>query len=124
MENANEQRARLPLPDPLGILEGLSGGRVVDPLRLAREMREAEGDRDPAAAQVETYVHHLEQAYLHAPCPGCVSLTESALVGAEIYKRMEEKGMTKAEVKDGELDEIRESVRARLAKMKGVWLHD
>jgi hypothetical protein len=32
--------------------------------------------------------------------------------------------MTKAEVKDGELDEIRESVRARLAKMKGVWLHD
>jgi hypothetical protein len=120
----NEKRARLPLPDPLGILEDLSGGRVVDPLRLAKEMRESKDDPNLAAAQVGKYVHHLEQAYLHAPCSGCVSLTESALVGAEIYRRMEEKGVTKEEVKENELDDVRGSVRARLAKMKEVWLHD
>ena len=124
MRDANEKRARIPLPDPLGLLEDLSGGRVVDPLRLAKEMRDAKEGRDPADDQVDLYVHHLEQAYLHAPCPGCVSLTESALVGAEIYRRMEEKGVTKEEVKDKELDDVRESVRTRLAKMKEEWLYD
>ncbi len=120
----SEKRARLPLPDPFGLLEDLSGGRVVDPLRLAREMREAKGSGDPAADQVAKYVYHLEQAYLFAPCLGCMSLTESALVGAEIYKQMEENGMTKEEVKDAELDAIRDRVRARLTTMKEVWLHD
>lgn len=135
-----------PVVDPFGILEELSGGRLYDPFRvithddaldiLDRTVSKKFGDGTPSPlppspdtsdesspsdffdSKIDTYAYHLEQAYLNAPCPGCTKIVESALVGMEIYKRMEEEGVTADEVRASGIDDIRDKVRAHLAELE------
>lgn len=117
MTDDEKDKLRIPFPDPLGILESITNGIVVDPVASAREIKEEKGGNDLFDQQVNEYIFHLESAYRVAPCPGCIRLVESALVAAEVYKRMETMGVTADVIKDAEIDGIRGKVRQRIKSL-------
>jgi len=103
-------KLRIPVPDPFGILEDLTEGAPVqlfDPI-IPREM---EKEEPLSGDQVEMYTHHLEQALRHAPCPGCKKVVIGGLTSAEIFKRMEETGMSVKEMDDAEIEKIKQFVK-------------
>jgi len=119
---------RIPIPDPLGILEELTGGDFYDPVRKAffepaRE-KAAPVATTPAVppdllseeVKVDRYIDLLTQAYKVAPCKGCQTLVESAITGAEVYREMEKAGKTAELVKGDEafMQGVKEKVRKRL----------
>ncbi len=115
--HADVKRKGLPFPDPLGILEGLTGGAFFDPVLSGRPKDEPApatgtdaGEADPHG----TYVWHLEQAYRLAPCNGCRKIVESGLVAAEIVRITEETGKTVEQVKDEEIDAIKAKIKQRV----------
>lgn len=122
------EKIRIPVPDPFGILGDLTKNMpitVFDPLAGAEEIfREkekaeqvkespAEAEKTYIQSQIEKYTYHLEQALRYAPCPGCRSLVISALVGVEIYRRMEERRMKREEFTDEEIEKIKKEIEAR-----------
>lgn len=117
------EKIRIPIPDPLGILAAISKDGPVeffDPLNLAKEMvegREKEQEKDFSASYVEDkvdkYVGALEEALRYSPCPGCRTLVESALIGAEIYRRMEREGKKKEDISQEEVERIRKEIEGK-----------
>ena len=106
------ENIRLPVPDPFGLLEDLTKDAPVqlfDPL-VPRESVEDPAD-ELSGDQVEMYTHHLEQALRHAPCPGCKKVVMGGLTTAEIFKYMEETGMSAKEIDDAEIEKIKQRVR-------------
>jgi len=120
-----QERIRIPIPDPLGILGDLTKDMPVvlfDPLKDAGEMelakresevREGEGKESYIDTKIEQYTHHLHEALRYAPCPGCRQLVISALVGVEIFKRMEQLGMKREEFTDDEIQRIKREIEQK-----------
>ena len=52
----------------------------------------------PADDQIERYEFHLNQAYKSAPCRGCKTLVESAIVGVRIFKLMDEYNLKREDI--------------------------
>jgi len=120
-----QERIRIPIPDPLGILGDLTKDMPVvlfDPLKDAGEMelakresevREGEGKESYIDTKIEQYTHHLHEALRYAPCPGCRQLVISALVGVEIFKRMEQLGMKREDFTDEEIQRIKREIEQK-----------
>ena len=120
-----QERIRIPVPDPLGILGDLTKDMPVvlfDPLKDAGEMelakresevREGEGKESYIDTKIEQYTYHLHEALRYAPCPGCRQLVISALVGVEIFKRMEQLGMKREEFTDDEIQRIKREIEQK-----------
>lgn len=120
-----KEQIRIPVPDPLGILGDLTKDMPVvlfDPLKDAGEMekakqesevREGAGKESIIDTKIRNYTHHLEEALRYAPCPGCRTLVVSALVGVEIYKRMEQLGMKREEFTDEEIQKIKREIEQK-----------
>lgn len=105
---------RLPVPDPLGLLEDLTDGgpvQLYDPL-VPREMV-TDPEEVLTGDQVEMYTHHLEQALRHAPCPGCKKVVMGGLTTAEIFKYMEETGMSAKDIGDDVIEKIKQHVKEK-----------
>jgi len=127
MTNRESERQRIPVPDPFGILESLTNGTFYDPVRammsqpvFGREEEKAIGpppDLLPEEERIDRYIKLLEQAYQVAPCKGCQALVESAITGAEVYREMEQAGMTAEQVRGDE--EFMKSVREMVSKRLG-----
>ncbi len=119
------EQIRIPVPDPLGILGDLTKNMPVvlyDPLKDAGEMeqakreseiREGTGKESYIDTKIRNYTYHLEEALKYAPCPGCRSLIISALVGVEIFKRMEQLGMKREEFTDDEIQKIKREIEQK-----------
>lgn len=119
-----QERIRIPIPDPFGILGDLTRDMPVvlfDPLKDAGEMEQAKakqefGVREDSGrdsiidTKIEQYTLHLQEALKSAPCPGCRQLVISALVGVEIFKRMEQLGMKREEFTDDEIQKIKREI--------------
>ena len=120
-----QERIRIPVPDPLGILGDLTKDMPVvlfDPLKDAGEMelakresevREGGGKESYIDTKIEQYTHHLHEALRYAPCPGCRQLVISALVGVEIFKRMEQLGMKREDFTDDEIQRIKREIEQK-----------
>lgn len=120
-----QEKIRIPVPDPLGILGDLTKDMPVvlfDPLKDAGEMekakKESEVREEPSQesimdTRIRNYTHHLEQALKYAPCPGCRNLVVSALVGVEIYKMMEQEGRKREEFTDDEIQKIKREIEQK-----------
>lgn len=120
-----QEKIRIPVPDPLGILGDLTKDMPVvlfDPLKNAGEMekakQESEVREEPSQesimdTRIRNYTHHLEQALKYAPCPGCRNLVVSALVGVEIYKMMEQEGRKREEFTDDEIQKIKREIEQK-----------
>jgi hypothetical protein len=121
-----QEKIRIPVPDPLGILGDLTKDMPVvlfDPLKNAGEMekakQESEVREEPSKesimdTKIRKYEHHLIEAYKVAPCSGCKNLVQSALVGVRIYKEMESGKRKREEFTDDEIQKIKERVRLEL----------
>lgn len=119
------EKLRIPIPDPLGILGKATEKMPIvlyDPLHDAGEMVEArKGELTVAEkkgggyveSNIENYTYHLEKALKYAPCPGCRTLVLGALVGVEIYRRMEEQGMKREEFTEAEIEKIKKEVEEK-----------
>lgn len=59
----------------------------------------------------DQYIHHLEEALRHAPCPGCKKLVEGALVGGNVYKKIQQTGRSVKEIKEEEMEQIKQEVK-------------
>lgn len=109
---------RIPVPDPLGIFEDITknapvklfdpvlGGKkepVVPPAPLAQP--------EPELDEIGRYKHHLSEAYRYAPCPGCKKLVTGALVGVEIFEKMEETGVGAKDISQDDIEKIKQSVK-------------
>lgn len=105
------KKIRFPVPDPFGLLESLTEDAPVqlfDPL----VPRETVNDEPVLSGnQTEMYTHHLEQALRHAPCPGCKKVVMGGLTSAEIFKYMEETGMSAKDIDDEVMEKIKQRVR-------------
>ena len=120
-----QEKIRIPIPDPLGILGDLTKDMPVvlfDPLKDAREIdtakkeaevREDSGKEDIIDDKIKRYTFHLQEALKNAPCPGCRQLVISALVGVEIYKMMEQEGRTREEFTDEEIQKIKREIEQK-----------
>ena len=120
-----QERIRIPVPDPLGILGDLTKDMPVvlfDPLKDAGEMeqakresevREGEGKESIVDIKIRNYTYHLEEALKFSPCPGCRNLIISALVGTEIFKRMEQLGMKREDFTDEEIQRIKREIEQK-----------
>lgn len=110
-------KLKIPVPDPLGILGQLTKNMPVqlyDPVSSAGEIKESSvKDKSYIDDQIKMYKHHLEQALRYAPCPGCRKLVISALVGVEIYREMDDKGLGRDDITDEEVNRIRKEVEMR-----------
>lgn len=73
----------------------------------------AESDGSGFDDQESKYIHFLEKALENAPCPGCKKLVESALVGGKVYQRMIVTGKSANQIKQEEIDEIRQGVKEK-----------
>lgn len=106
-------KIRFPFPDPLGLLESLTEDAPVqlfDPL----VPRETVNDEPVLSGnQTEMYTHHLEQALRHAPCPGCKKVVMGGLTSAEIFKYMEETGMSAKDIDDEVIEKIKQHVKEK-----------
>uniref|UniRef100_A0A6M3M856 Uncharacterized protein n=1 Tax=viral metagenome TaxID=1070528 RepID=A0A6M3M856_9ZZZZ len=110
------EKIRIPVPDPFGLLEDLTEGAPVqlfDPLIK----REAVKEEPLSGDQNEMYTHHLEQALRYAPCPGCKKVVIGGLTSAEIYKRMEETGMSVKDMDDAEIQKIKQYVKDKYGQV-------
>lgn len=124
------EKIRIPIPDPLGILGDVTRDMPVvlyDPLQAAREIQaeiqaETETAQQPEVrekekgyieSKIDNYTYHLEKALEYAPCPGCRALVISALVGVEIYRRMEEQGMKREEFTEEEIQKIKREIEEK-----------
>ncbi len=120
-----QDRIRIPIPDPLGILGDLTKDMPVvlfDPLKDANEIdnakkeaevREDSGKEDIIDAKIKRYTYHLQEALKNAPCSGCRQLVISALVGVEIYKMMEQEGRTREDFTDEEIQRIKQEIEEK-----------
>ena len=120
-----QERIRIPIPDPLGILGDLTKDMPVvlfDPLKDAGDMelakqesevREGEGKESIVDTKIRNYTHHLQEALKFSPCPGCRSLIISALVGVEIFRKMEQLGMKREEFTDDEIQRIKREIEQK-----------
>lgn len=120
-----QERIRIPVPDPLGILGDLTRDMPVvlfDPLKDAGEMeqakkesevREDKGKESIIDTKIEQYTFHLQEALKYAPCPSCRQLVVSALVGVEIYKMMEQQGRKREEFTDEEIQKIKREIEQK-----------
>lgn len=109
------EKLRIPVPDPLGLLEDLTEGAPVqlfDPL-IQRETVKDVREEPLTGDQTEMYTHHLEQALRYAPCPGCKTVVIGGLTSAEIFKRMEETGMSVKEMDNAEIKKIKQYVKEK-----------
>jgi hypothetical protein len=117
MAAEQEVELKIPAPDPLGILEALTGGRFYDPIRSSLTSKtEKQGISVGFDGQVDRYLGHLYDAYKVAPCNGCKSLVESAIVGAEVYRTMQAEGLTTDQLRadESKITAIKENVKRRL----------
>jgi len=122
-----QERIRIPIPDPLGILGDLTKDMPVvlfDPLKDAGEMEQAKAKQEAEVREdggresivdtkIRNYTHHLQEALKFSPCPGCRSLIISALVGTEIFKRMEQLGMKREDFTDDEIQRIKREIEQK-----------
>jgi len=109
----------IPVPDPLGILEGLTDGRLFDPLLSSLQAAREDEPEPPTAGesmegQVRVYITLLEQAYKVAPCASCRGKVESALVAAYVYQEIQRSGKSVEQITEDDLDRIRKEVKERL----------
>lgn len=109
----------IPIPDPLGILEGLTDGRFFDPLLSSLQAAREDEPEPPTAGesmegQVRVYITLLEQAYKVAPCASCRGKVESALVAAYVYQEIQRSGKSVEQITEDDLDRIRKEVKERL----------
>lgn len=123
-----QERIRIPVPDPLGILGDLTRDMPVvlfDPLKDAGEMEKAKkesevrediGKESIIDTKIEQYTFHLQEALKYAPCPGCRQLVVSALVGVEIYKMMEQQGRKREEFTDDEIQKIKREIEQKYSR--------
>ena len=118
-----QERIRIPIPDPLGILGDLTKDMPVvlfDPLKDAGEMekavREDEGKESTVDTKIKEYEYHLKEALKVAPCSGCKALVTSALVGLEIYKRMDKEGMKREDFTDDEIQRIKREIEQKYSR--------
>ena len=107
-------KLRLPIPDPLGIIESITEGAPVqlfDPITS----QESSKDISPELSgdQVEMYTYHLEQALRHAPCPGCRKMVMGGLTTAQIYQHMEDTGLSAKDIDDAEIEKIKRNVKEK-----------
>ncbi len=107
-------RLRLPIIDPLGIIESITEGTPVhlfDPITSQESSKgkppELSGDK------VEMYTYHLEQALRHAPCPGCRKMVMGGLTTAQIYQHMEDTGLSAKDIDDAEIEKIKHNVKEK-----------
>jgi len=125
---AEEVKGKQPvrLPDPLGILEALSGGGIRDPYSLPALLNRGKEQSAPAAppprdfnGKVEQYLTHLYAAYRVAPCDGCKGYVESAITAAEVFRVMQDEGITVEQVRNdpSTIDQIKEKVKKKLANI-------
>lgn len=114
-----EPKIKIPAPDPLGILELITGGRFYDPLLSVLKVKEQGVPVTGFDGQVDRYLQHLYKAYQTAPCNGCKTLVESAIVGAEVYRTMQAEGLTPEQLRADEtrINEIKEKVKQQLNTM-------
>uniref|UniRef100_A0A6M3M9G5 Uncharacterized protein n=1 Tax=viral metagenome TaxID=1070528 RepID=A0A6M3M9G5_9ZZZZ len=125
-----QERIRIPVPDPLGILGDLTKDMPVvlfDPLKNAGEMEQAKAKQESEVREdagkesyidtkIDQYTFHLHEALKYAPCPGCRQLVISALVGVEIFKRMEQLGMKREEFTDDEIQRIKREIEQKYSR--------
>lgn len=121
-----QEKIRIPVPDPLGILGDLTKDMPVvlfDPLKDAKEIEKAKQESEVREepnkesivdTRIEKYEYHLREAYKVAPCSGCKNLVQSALVGVRIYKQMESGNRKREDFTDDEIQKIKEQVRKDL----------
>lgn len=124
-----QERIRIPIPDPLGILGDLTKDMPVvlfDPLKNAGEMelakakakqesevREGEGNESIVDTKIEKYRQNMEQALINAPCKGCKAVALSGLTSVEIYQEMSQEGKSKSDFSDKDIEEIKKRVEER-----------
>lgn len=122
-----QERIRIPIPDPLGILGDLTKDMplvLFDPLKDAGEMEQAKAKQESGVRKgsgkesiidikIRNYTYHLEEALKYSPCPGCRQLILSALVGVEIFRRMEENGMKREDFTDDEIQKIKREIEQK-----------
>jgi len=116
----HRKRGVIPVPDPLGFLAKLTSGFLYDPLAISNEiLNEVEKVPEPSesmrtgqtvSSDIQRYISHLTQAHQLAPCPGCKKLVENALVGVKIYQKMQETGLSAADIKKSDLERITKEV--------------
>lgn len=120
-----QERIRIPVPDPLGILGDLTKDMPIvlyDPLKDAGEMEQAKAKQESGAGsgkesivdtKIRNYTYHLQEALKFSPCPGCRNLIISALIGVEIFKRMEQLGMKREDFTDEEIQKIKREIEQK-----------
>lgn len=124
---AENDKLRIPFPDPLGVLKELTKGMPVetfDPLKNAGEMfrrgREGsvlkEDSNDYVDEQVRMYKYHVQEALKHAPCPGCRKIQISALVAVRIYEEMVKGGKKREEFTQDEIDRIKKEIEEKYGR--------
>ena len=105
---------RIPVIDPLGLLESATKNSPVqlfDPVLGGK--KEVVAQPEPEDDGITVYKHHLKEALRHAPCPGCKKLVTGALVGVEIFEKMEETGVGVKEISQEEIEKIKQSVQEK-----------
>lgn len=108
------EKARFPVPDPLGILESITQDAPVqlfDPI-TSREAAK-EDPSDLTGDQIEMYNYHLEQALRHAPCPGCKKMVMGGLTTAKIFEHMEDTGLSAKDIDDAQIEKIKSDVKEK-----------
>lgn len=102
------------MPDPLGILESLTKDgpvKLFDP--IVNVKNEPVPQPEPEGDGIAVYKHHLSEALKNAPCPGCKKLVTGALVGVEIFEKMEETGVDAKDISQDAMDKIKKSVKEK-----------
>ena len=107
------EKVRLPVPDPFGILEDLTEDASVQLFDPFVPHEKVKDEPTLSGDQVQMYTHHLEQALRHAPCPGCKKVVIGGLTTAEIFKYMEETGLSAKNIDDAVIEKIKQNVKEK-----------
>lgn len=111
----------IPLPDPLGILEAVSGGDIQDPIKaIFGSTRGGEGGAPPppGPGRIAEYLSALEHAYRVAPCEGCVTLVQSCYIGGKIYEYMTTNNKTRNDMTVSEIDTVKREALESLSRIQ------
>jgi len=91
---------------------------IEERLRKARVGKEAQPDKLIPTSYIDekinNYEYYLNEAHKNAPCQGCKTLVESAIVGVRIFKLMDKNNLKREDITDEKIRRIKEQVKREL----------
>lgn len=65
--------------------------------------------------KINKYEYYLNEAYKNAPCQGCKTLVESAIIGVRIFKLMDKNDLKREDITEEKIRRIKEQVKNELS---------